>query len=118
MQIHVTEEARHICFASRYLTEHVPRLGVYRRAVLRLCAPFVVGGTMMEMMPLPRDVVRAHRVPREVVRHVHGGRDFREQVVESLRPVYVLCMKLGLAAGGAGRLWNWLGLASSRPALA
>jgi hypothetical protein len=31
MQIHVTEEARHICFASRFLTEHVPRLGI--------CAP-------------------------------------------------------------------------------
>jgi hypothetical protein len=81
-------------------------------------AAFVVGGTMMEMMPLPADVVRAHAVPPAVVRQVHRGRDFRDQVTESLRPVYALCLKLGLVSGAAGLIWDWLGLASSAPARA
>jgi hypothetical protein len=114
MQIHITEEARHICFASRYLAEHVPRLGTLHQAMLRIAAPFVVGGTMMQMMPLPTDIVRVHAIPREVVRRVHRGEVFRRQVIRSLRPVHALCLKLGLARGGAGILWNWLGLASWR----
>src|SRR5262245_45911005 len=36
MQIHVTEEARHLCFARHYLREHVPRLGRLRHFVLQV----------------------------------------------------------------------------------
>jgi hypothetical protein len=50
MQIHITEEARHICFASRFLTETFPTLGVYRATALRIAAPFVVGATMAQMV--------------------------------------------------------------------
>src|SRR2546426_9239550 len=42
MQIHVTEEARHLCFARHYLKEHVPHLGRARRAALALRAPVVL----------------------------------------------------------------------------
>jgi hypothetical protein len=111
MQIHVTEEARHICFASRYLSEHVPSLSYVRRAALAIAAPFIVGGTMMQMMRLPSDVVAAHAIPRRVVREVHGGAGYREQVVACLRPVTHLCIKLGLLGGATGWVWNALGLA-------
>src|SRR5205809_962469 len=43
MQIHVTEEARHLCFARSYLRTEVPRLGAARRASLALQAPLVLG---------------------------------------------------------------------------
>ena len=43
MQIHVTEEARHICFATSYLRERVPRLSrvapAQLRATRRYCSP-------------------------------------------------------------------------------
>jgi hypothetical protein len=118
MQIHITEEARHICFASRYLAEHVPRLGIYRRTVLEICAPFIVGGTMMEMMRLPADVVRANAVPRQVVREVHRGAGYRDQVVRCLRPVHRLALKLGLLGPATELLWSRLGLASPCPGAA
>jgi hypothetical protein len=111
MQIHVTEEARHICFASRFLTERVPALGLARRTYLRVAAPLVVGGTMLQMMPLPRDIVRAHAIPRQVVRSVHGGGAFRQQIARSLRPVYALCLKLGVISQATDPVWKWLGLA-------
>jgi hypothetical protein len=112
MQIHITEEARHICFASRFLAETFPRLGAYRAAALRVAAPFVVGATMMQMMRLPPDVVSRHAVPRDVVREIQRGRSFREQVISSVRPVHALCLKLGIITPRTEFVWNWLGLAS------
>ncbi len=113
MRLHVTEEARHICFASRYLTENVPSLGPARRTVLAVAAPFIVGGTMMQMMRIPADVVRAHAIPRGVVREVHRGAGYREQVVRCLRPVTQLCVKLGLMGSATGWIWKSLGLVSA-----
>ena len=112
MQIHITEEARHICFASRYLTETFPTLGIYRKTALRVVAPFVVGATMMQMMRLPADVVHQHGVPRDVVREVHKSSGYREQVVRSVRPIHQLCVKLGIVTPRTAPLWNVMGLAS------
>src|SRR6185436_19603409 len=38
MRIHVTEEARHICYAREYLRQHVPRLPAWRRVALTVQA--------------------------------------------------------------------------------
>lgn len=115
MQIHITEEARHICFASRYLSETFPTLGLYRKTALRVVAPFVVGATMMQMMRLPADVVHQHGVPRDVVREVHRSPGYRQQVIRSVRPIHQLCVRLGVVTPRTAPVWNLLGLAS-RPA--
>jgi hypothetical protein len=112
MQIHITEEARHICFASRFLEETFPRLGGYRTHALRVAAPFVVGATMMQMMRLPPDVVSRHGVPSAVVREMRRSHAFRDQVVRSVRPVHTLCVKLGIVTPRTAFVWKWLGLAS------
>ena len=44
MQIHVTEEARHLCFARHYLKQNVPRLGALKRFLLSVRTPFLLGG--------------------------------------------------------------------------
>ena len=107
-----TEEARHICFASRFLEETFPRLGGYRTHALRVAAPFVVGATMMQMMRLPPDVVSRHGVPSAVVREMRRSHAFRDQVVRSVRPVHTLCVKLGIVTPRTAFVWKWLGLAS------
>jgi hypothetical protein len=112
MQIHITEEARHICFASRFLTETFPVLGSYRANALRVGAPFVVGATMIQMMRLPPDIVSRHGVPRAVVREMRRGHAFREQVIRSVKPVHALCVKLGIVTPRTEFIWRWLGLAS------
>jgi hypothetical protein len=116
VQIHITEEARHICFASRFLTETFPTIGAYRATALRIAVPFVVAGTMTSMMRLPQDVVTRHGVPRAVVRETQRSQAFRDHVIRSVRPVHSLCVKLGIVTPRTRHVWNWLGLASGADA--
>jgi hypothetical protein len=110
MQIHVTEEARHLCFAQRFLEESVPRLGVVARARLRLYAPFILAGTVAPMLRLSGDVVRAHLIPAEVVREVHASSAHRARVREGIRPVRDLCARIGILTPRLEWWWTWLGL--------
>jgi len=54
MQIHVTEEARHVCFAERYLENHVPRLSSVRLFQLRVATPVVLSQIARLMLSPPR----------------------------------------------------------------
>src|SRR5438477_4170683 len=56
MQIHITEEARHLCFARHYLKRHVPQLGVVRRAVLAVRAPLILAVMAQLMMRPSREI--------------------------------------------------------------
>ena len=112
MQIHVTEEARHVCFASRFLEDRVPRLGPLARAKLRLLAPFVVRGTAASMLRLPPDVLRAEGVPGDAVRAAHASPLHAAQTVEGLAPVFSLCERIGLVTPSTAPLWRWMGIAS------
>src|SRR5207248_11270735 len=67
MQIHVTEEARHLCFGRSYLRTAVPRLGAARRASLALQAPLVLGQMAQAMLRPSADVVRTHGIPAAVI---------------------------------------------------
>jgi hypothetical protein len=108
MQIHVTEEARHVCFATRFLEERVPRLGFYDRARLRLFAPFVLAGTTAAMLRVPGDVVRVHGIPRSALREAHASAARKEQIARGLRPIRALCTRLGLITPRTAMLWRWL----------
>ena len=110
MQIHVTEEARHVCFASRFLEEHVPQLGAFAKSRLRVFAPFVLRGTVASMMRLPDEVVRLHAIPRETIREVYASPLHAAQVRDGLRPVHALCAKLDLITPRTAFLWRWLGI--------
>jgi hypothetical protein len=41
MQIHVTEEARHVCFAENYLREHLPKTSAYDRMRIAWAVPVI-----------------------------------------------------------------------------
>jgi hypothetical protein len=41
MQIHVTEEARHVCFAENYLREHLPKASAYDRMRMAWAVPVI-----------------------------------------------------------------------------
>ena len=49
MKIHITEEARHLCFARNYLTRNVPKLGWFARQRLAYMIPVILG-EMASMM--------------------------------------------------------------------
>jgi hypothetical protein len=67
MRIHVTEEARHICFAREYLRHSVPALPPRRRAALDLQVPILLAEMARQMMHPSSHVVRTYGIPREVV---------------------------------------------------
>jgi hypothetical protein len=111
MQIHVTEEARHICFAEKYLERHVPCLSTARQLQLALMAPFIVSSTMRVMLNVPRDVARAHCIPRAVLREAAQSPQQRTLIAEGLRPVHEQLGKLGILGPRTMPLWRWLGIA-------
>jgi hypothetical protein len=116
MQIHVTEEARHVCFAERYLENHVPRLGAMRLLKLRLMTPFVLRETAALILKPPARFFEMTGVPREVVSEAYnGGQAYRELTLEGLRPIRELCMKLGIVTPALTPLWRTLGVWPSKP---
>jgi hypothetical protein len=113
MRIHVTEEARHLSFARHYLRRQVPQLGWARKQVLAIGAPVILG-VMAELMLRPApEVVKAHRIPQEVLREAYASNPAsRHYAVDSLRKVRELCVELGLlnpvskAVWRAFRIWD------------
>ena len=113
MQIHVTEEARHLCFARHYLKEHVPRLGTLRRATLAAGAPVILAIMAQLMMRPSRAIIRQYGIPDAVVAEAYTKNPrHRAETVEALRKVRELCAELGVLRP---RLWRWLGIWEAPP---
>lgn len=111
MQIHVTEEARHLCFASGFLRDRVPRLGWFARRRLEIAAPFVLAPMAQAMLRPPRHLVREYGIPARVVAEAYGSARHRERSRESLEPVAALCHELGLITPTMEPIWRGLGVA-------
>lgn len=119
MQIHVTEEARHLCFARHYLKEHVPHLGPVRRFILSRRTPFILAIMAQLMMRPSGQIVRTYGIPPAVIREAYTHNPVhRARTLEALRKVRELCAELGLVTPASQRLWRWLGIWDSAPAAA
>ena len=111
MRIHVTEEARHICFAREYLRHHVPRLSARRRAALSLQTPLLLAEMTRQMMHPSPHVVRTYGMPAAVVAEAYTrSLVHRTNVNESLADVRALCVELGLVTGWTRPIWRRLGI--------
>jgi hypothetical protein len=119
MQIHVTEEARHLCFARRFLLQRVPQLGPARRAALATGAPLILGTMAQLMMQPPRHIIRTYAIPGAVVRQAYTDNpQHRQKTCEALRKVRQLCVETGLITGWSERIWRSMGIWESLPAAA
>ncbi len=111
MQIHVTEEARHLCFARHYLKENVGRLGPVRRSILGFGAPVILGLMAQLMMRPSPAIVREYAIPREVIDEVYTRNPrHRETTIAALAKVRNLCHELGLITPLSQRLWQAFGI--------
>jgi hypothetical protein len=108
IQIHVTEEARHVCFAESYLRQHLPRMGARKRAALKLLAPLVlVEPTRLIMQPSAR-LVKRFAIPRSALYEAFGPRsEFRKVLECTVEPVRELAAEHGFWWPVA---WQRLGL--------
>jgi hypothetical protein len=119
MQIHVTEEARHLCFARHYLRRRVPRLSRLRRFLLSRRAPVILAIMSQLMMRPSATIVRTYGIPPDVIREAYTANPaHRARTQEAVAKVRALLAELGLYGGGAARLWKVLGLAAPPAAAA
>jgi hypothetical protein len=119
MTIHVTEEARHLCFARHYLKEHVGRLGFGSRLVLSIGAPLILAQMAQLMLRPSSQVIRTYGIPREVVAEAYSRNpEHRVKTLAALDKVRALCRELGLVGPGFARLWQLLGIGEAVPAVA
>jgi hypothetical protein len=112
-QIHVTEEARHLCFARSFLREHVPRLSRPRRAALAAAGPVVLRIVADLMLRPSPHLVRELELPPEVVAEAFTDNvAHRQLVLTSLDKVRSLMDELGLITYTTAPLWRTLGAAA------
>ena len=112
-QIHITEEARHLCFARSFLREHVPKLSAARRALLAVAAPGVLKLTTELMLRPPPELVREFAIPPDVVDEAFTYNPaYRTVTFDSLEKVRALMEELGLVTARTQRLWRALGAAA------
>jgi hypothetical protein len=111
MQIHVTEEARHLCFARQYLREHVGRLNVVQRTLLALGAPLILAQMAKLMMQPSPQIIRTYGIPADVVAEAYTRNPrHRTEMLAALRKIRALCEELELVTPRSARLWSALGI--------
>jgi hypothetical protein len=111
MQIHVTEEARHLCFARHYLKQRAATLGPLKRFFLSRRAPFILAIMAQLMMRPSSQLVRTYGIPDDVIREAYTrNRKHRHDTLEALRKVRDLLIEIGAVTPRSQRLWRWLGI--------
>lgn len=91
VQYHVTEEARHVHFAERFLQEHLPGLSRSRRRFIEWVLPTILrDGQRMMLTPSP-SVVERYGIPRQTLREAYGrGSAHRANVERIAQSILVL----------------------------
>jgi hypothetical protein len=91
LQFHVTEEARHLHFAQRYLEEQVPKLSAGKRRFIQLVLPTILRDAQRMMLSPGPSVIRAYGIPSQTLRDCYGpGSAHRERVEGIAKPVFAL----------------------------
>ena len=112
MQIHITEEARHLCFAREYLRTRVPHLGAWRRQVMAVSAPLILGAMAREMLEPPAVVAETYGIPKDVFDAAYHQSALQKEVLRgSLAKVRALCDELDLMTTLSRPIWRRMGIA-------
>lgn len=91
VQIHVTEEARHMRFADRYIAAHFSAVSRPGRAFMRALAPTILRENARVMLrPCPA-IVKEFGIPRGALREAYGaGSRYEAWVTQVAAPVLAL----------------------------
>ena len=111
MRIHVTEEARHLSFARHYLKRNVPELSWFRRRMLALRVPFILGSMAGLMLKPSPSAIRLYGIPKDVIKEAYDRNPQARQFVrDSLRKVRILAVELGIVTPVSKQLWKAFGI--------
>ena len=111
VRIHVTEEARHLCFARLYLERQVPKLSRMQLAKLRSATPVILGQMAAMMLEPPTQLVQEYGIPAEVVRSAYRDNpEHRVAVNQSLAKVRQLSRDLKILTRKWETWWRTCGI--------
>ncbi|MFI6322083.1 diiron oxygenase [Nonomuraea sp. NPDC050556] len=111
MRIHIAEEARHISFARHYLRNRVPRMPRYRRLLLGVISPIILGIMARIMLAPPGSMIKEFRIPRNVVEEVYlRSPAASQEISDSVGKTRELCAEVGLVNGFTRRIWKVMGI--------
>ena len=111
MQIHVTEEARHLCFARHYIRKNVPKLGRVKRFILSVRTPVILGIMARMMMRPSPAIIREYGIPKDVIDEAYRRNPaHRAKTLDAIQKVRDLCEDLGLITPLSKRIWALLGI--------
>lgn len=107
MQIHTTEEARHISFAKLYLQNQVPKLSIAKRTRLAISTPITLRVMAGMMLRPSTQMIAAFEIPKAVINDAYDDNsDYHARVRASFSDITELCGKLGLLDSAAKPLWK------------
>jgi hypothetical protein len=111
MQIHVTEEARHVCFAEHYIREHLPHVSKLERVAIAYIVPVILSDTARLMLRPNRRVQRLFQIPKAALTEAYGpGTQHVATVAATVEPIYKLFQEHGLMRPRHEAWWRRLGL--------
>jgi hypothetical protein len=110
VQIHVTEEARHVCFAERFLDEHLPMLSAPARWHLQYTLPISFAKAAQMMLEPPPALCARFGIPKATLRNAYGrGSEYRRGLGHIVQPVRELCARHGLRSALSDYSWQRCG---------
>ncbi|WP_433517196.1 AurF N-oxygenase family protein [Nonomuraea sp. CA-143628] len=111
MRIHIAEEARHISFARHYLRNRVPRMPRYRRLMLGVASPIILGIMARIMLAPPGPMIRRFAIPRDVVTEVYlRNPAAKREIRDSVGKTRELCTEIGLVNAATRPIWQVMGI--------
>ena len=111
MKIHVMEEARHVCFAQRYLQQHLPQLSNWQRTYMGFLIPLMFQDPARLMLTPDARLVREFAIPDAALQAAFGpGSAHRRQLEHATEPVRRLCAQHGLLQPAHQWTWRRMGL--------
>jgi hypothetical protein len=112
MDIHVSEEARHISFAQEYLEQVVPKMSPRQKKTLAVAYPMTMRLAADIIMKPSKEARGAMGIPEDIAKEVWWDSDFSRQFLSELFPrARGLADRLGLRDSKLGRAaWKRLGI--------
>jgi hypothetical protein len=111
IQIHVTEEARHLCFARLFIQEEIKSWGTARRHAFGLAAAPILSHMSTLMLYPTAPFIARHRIPPEVLKEAYGGQRHAEQRLGAVGKIRDHFRECGLLTADVEYVWRRHGLA-------
>jgi hypothetical protein len=107
IQIHVTEEARHISFANQYLLNKCKDLPWFKKKLLKIISPFIINTANNLIFKLDKTILKKYKIPAGTMDEAYKN---NTRFYESQQEVYSILNKAGLIDQASIKYWKLLGL--------